>query len=76
MAYILLIVSLGVILVAAEIFTNGVEWLGVRLNLSEGAVGSILAAVGTAMPESLIPLIAFISGKGIEQQQDRPDSLT
>jgi Ca2+/Na+ antiporter len=68
MAYILLIVSLGVILVAAEIFTNGVEWLGVRLNLSEGAVGSILAAVGTAMPESLIPLIAFISGKGIEQQ--------
>ncbi|HHV34770.1 MAG TPA: sodium:calcium antiporter [Syntrophomonadaceae bacterium] len=68
MAYILLIVSLGVILFAAEIFTNGVEWLGVRLHLSEGAVGSILAAVGTAMPESLIPLIAFISGKGIEQQ--------
>jgi len=68
MAFLLLIVSLGIILVAAEIFTNGVEWLGVRLHLSEGAVGSILAAVGTAMPESLIPLIAFLSGKGIEQQ--------
>lgn len=68
MAYLLLIVSLAVILFAAEIFTNGVEWLGVRLNLSEGAVGSILAAVGTAMPESLIPLIAFLAGKGVEQQ--------
>ncbi|MGB4504498.1 MAG: sodium:calcium antiporter, partial [Syntrophaceticus sp.] len=68
MAFLLLIVSLGIILLAAEIFTNGVEWLGVKLHLSEGAVGSVLAAVGTAMPESLIPLIAFISGKGIEQQ--------
>jgi cation:H+ antiporter len=36
-----LLVSLGVILVGAEVFVNGVEWLGKRLNLSEGAVGSI-----------------------------------
>lgn len=68
MAFFLLIASLGIILFAAEIFTNGVEWLGVRLHLTEGAVGSILAAVGTAMPESLIPLIAFLFGKGLEQQ--------
>ncbi len=69
MSFLLLIISLGLILVAAEIFTNGVEWLGVRLHLSAGAVGSVLAAVGTALPESLIPLIAFITGTGIEQQQ-------
>lgn len=68
MAYLLLLVSLGIILMAAEIFTNGVEWLGLKLRLSEGAVGSILAAVGTALPESLIPLIAFVTGKGVEQQ--------
>jgi cation:H+ antiporter len=68
MSFFLLIISLGIILVAAEIFTNGVEWLGFRLHLSEGAVGSILAAVGTALPESLIPLIAFVAGTGIEQQ--------
>lgn len=68
MEYVLLIVSLGIILVAAEIFTNGVEWLGLRLRLTEGAVGSILAAVGTALPESLIPLIAFIFGKGTQEQ--------
>lgn len=60
--------SLGLILFAAEVFTNGVEWLGLRLRLAEGAVGSILAAVGTALPESLIPLIAFLLGKGVEQQ--------
>ena len=44
-----------------EFFTNGVEWVGKRFNLAEGAVGSVLAAVGTALPETLIPLIAIIT---------------
>lgn len=48
------------ILTGAKLFTNGVEWLGKRLNLSEGAVGSILAAVGTALPETMVPLIAIL----------------
>ena len=57
---ILLLVSLGIILVAAELFTNAVEWLGHKLNLNEGVVGSVLAAVGTAMPETLIPVVAIL----------------
>jgi cation:H+ antiporter len=57
---VLLVVSLALILVAAELFTNGIEWFGHRLNLAEGAVGSVLAAVATAMPETLIPVIAII----------------
>ncbi len=69
MDYLLLFVSLGIILAAAEIFTNGIEWLGLRLRLADGAIGSILAAVGTALPESLIPLIAFVLGRGVSQQQ-------
>jgi cation:H+ antiporter len=56
----LLIGSLAIILVAAELFTNGIEWLGHKLNLAEGAVGSVLAAVATAMPETLIPVIAIV----------------
>ena len=48
------------ILFGAEAFTDGVEWLGVMLNLSEGATGSILAAIGTATPETLIPVIAIL----------------
>jgi len=57
---VLLIGSLAIILVAAELFTNGIEWFGHRLNLAEGAVGSVLAAVATAMPETLIPVIAIL----------------
>ena len=60
----ILVISLGIILIGAEVFVNGVEWLGKKLNLSEGAVGSVLAAVGTALPETLIPIIAIVFGSG------------
>jgi cation:H+ antiporter len=56
----LLIVAFGLILFSSELFTNGVEWIGVRLGLGHGAVGSVLAAVGTAMPETVIPIIAIL----------------
>ena len=58
----LLAVSFAVILAGALLFTNAVEWLGRRLEVGEGAVGSLLAAVGTAMPESFIPIVAVIGG--------------
>ncbi|MEO6579037.1 MAG: sodium:calcium antiporter [Candidatus Limnocylindria bacterium] len=60
MDIVLLLGSLAIILVAAELFTNGIEWLGHKLKLAEGAVGSVLAAVATAMPETLIPVIAIL----------------
>ena len=59
MDWVLLVVALGVILGGAELFTNGVEWIGEGYGLSEGAVGSVLAAVGTALPETILPLIAI-----------------
>ncbi len=62
MEVVLLAVSFAVILAGALFFTNAVEWLGHRLELGEGAVGSLLAAVGTAMPETLIPIVAIIGG--------------
>ena len=55
-----LVVSLVAILGAAILFTNAVEMLGDRLNLGSGAVGSVLAAVGTALPETMIPVVALI----------------
>jgi cation:H+ antiporter len=61
--YFLLLVSFAVILAGALLFTNAVEWAGHRLDMGEGAVGSLLAAVGTAMPETLIPIVAVIGGK-------------
>ena len=57
-----LVGSLLLILVSCEVFTNGIEWLGARLGLSETATGSLLAAVGTAMPETIIPIIAIFLG--------------
>jgi cation:H+ antiporter len=60
MDLVLLLGALGLILVGAELFTNGIEWFGHKLNLAEGAVGSVLAAVATAMPETLIPIIAIL----------------
>ncbi len=59
-----LVVSLVIILVGAELFTNGIEWLGKHFNLAEGAVGSVLAAVGTALPETMIPLVAIVFAGG------------
>ena len=55
-----LIISLAAILGAAILFTNAVEIMGDRLQLGAGAVGSVLAAVGTALPETMIPLVAIL----------------
>jgi cation:H+ antiporter len=52
------------ILLGAELFTNGIEWFGRKLELAEGAVGSVLAAVGTALPETMIPIIAILFASG------------
>lgn len=64
----LLFLSFAVILAGALLFTNAVEWIGHRLELGEGAVGSLLAAVGTAMPETLIAIVALIgAAEGADQ---------
>jgi cation:H+ antiporter len=55
-----LVLSAVAIVVAAALFVNAVEMLGDRLNLGEGAVGSVLAAVGTALPETMIPVVAIV----------------
>ena len=62
MDWVFLVSSLLIILVAAELFTNGIEWVGEGFGLSEGAVGSVLAAIGTALPETLLPIVAIVSG--------------
>src|SRR5690349_3731582 len=60
MEVLLLLVSFAIVLTGALIFTNAVEWIGHRLEVGVGAVGSVLAAVGTAMPETLIAIVALL----------------
>lgn len=57
-----LIFFLIVIVAASELFTNAIESLGERLNFSEGVTGSLFAAVGTALPETMVPIVAIFSG--------------
>src|SRR3954465_5312429 len=51
-----------VIYLACEWFVNAVEWLGARLRVGPIAVGPVLAAVGTALPESIVTLVAVLFG--------------
>jgi cation:H+ antiporter len=60
MDLLLLAIAFLTILLGAELFTNGIEWFGRKLDLAEGAVGSVLAAVGTALPETMIPIVAIL----------------
>lgn len=61
-----LVVALIIVFLAAEVFTNALEHLGERMGVSEGVTGSIFAAVGTAMPETIIPLVAIVAGGASE----------
>lgn len=62
MVFLELLVMLIVILIAAEVFTNALEHLGEKLGISEGVTGSLFAAVGTALPETSVPLLALLAG--------------
>src|SRR5271168_2390891 len=59
---VLLIACAAAIYLSCEWFVNAVEWLGQRLNIGTMAVGTILAAFGTALPESVVTLVAVTTG--------------
>jgi cation:H+ antiporter len=69
MNVLLLLVGLAAVLGGALLFTNAVEWAGTRMNLGVGAVGTLLAGVSTALPESVIPALA------IARDQPRSDEV-
>ncbi|MFE7487784.1 sodium:calcium antiporter [Kitasatospora sp. NPDC057541] len=67
--FVLLIVCAVAIYLSCEWFVNAVEWLGERLNVGKMAVGTILAAFGTALPESVVTLVAVTTG-GTEEAKN------
>ena len=66
---IILLGSAVVIYFACEFFVNGVEWLGRKLSVGRTATGTILAAFGTALPESVVTLVAVAFGKSDAQRE-------
>lgn len=59
----LLVIALVVIVFAANLFCNALEHLGEKLKISEGVTGSIFAAVGTALPETIIPILSIAGSR-------------
>jgi cation:H+ antiporter len=57
-----LLVSAGFVYWACEYFVNGVEWVGRKAGVSQNAVGTVLAAFGTALPESVVTFVAVVLG--------------
>ncbi len=57
-----LLLGIVIILGGCELFANSVECLGDRLDMSHATVGSLLAAVGTALPETIVPILALLFG--------------
>jgi cation:H+ antiporter len=65
---VLLAAAAAVIYLSCEAFVNGVEWLGHRWNLTQTATGTVLAAFGTALPESVVTLVAAAFGSSSAQK--------
>lgn len=63
-----LLAMAGVIYVSCEYFVNGVEWTGRKLAVGQKATGTILAAFGTALPESVVTLVAVAFGVNAAQK--------
>ena len=64
----LLIGSAVVIYLSCEMFVNGVEWVGRKLAVGQKATGTILAAAGTALPESVVTFVAVAFGATAAQK--------
>lgn len=65
---ILFLACAGIIYLACEYFVNGVEWVGRRLNLGSTTTGTVLAAFGTALPESAVTFVAVVFGHNEAQK--------
>ena len=56
------------IYISCELFVNGIEWVGRKFNISDNAVGTVLAAFGTALPESVVTFMAVAFGASAHQK--------
>ena len=57
-----------IIYFSCELFVNAIEWLGRKIKISRNAVGTILAAFGTALPESVVTFVAVVFGQTAGQK--------
>jgi cation:H+ antiporter len=65
----ILLACAAVIYLSCEYFVNGVEWVGLQFGVNKNAVGTVLAAFGTALPESVVTFVAVVSGHQPAEKQ-------
>ena len=68
LSVVLFLLCAGIIYLSCEYFVNGVEWVGRRLNLGATTTGTVLAAFGTALPESAVTFVAVVFGHDAAQK--------
>lgn len=68
MVFITLTAAAILIYYSCELFVNGIEWVGRKFNISQNAVGTVLAAFGTALPESVVTFVAVVFGTTAAQK--------
>jgi cation:H+ antiporter len=69
LSVVLFLLCAAAIYLACEYFVNGVEWVGRRLGIGATATGTVLAAFGTALPESAVTFIAVVFGRNTAQKE-------
>jgi cation:H+ antiporter len=69
LAVVLLLASAAVIYLSCEYFVNAVEWAGLQWGVSRNAVGTVLAAFGTALPECVVTFVAVVFGHTDAQKE-------
>ena len=67
-AVLLFLLSAATIYFACKFFVNGIEWTGHKCGVGETATGSVLAAFGTALPESAVTFMAVVFGVSAQQK--------
>jgi len=62
------VAALLLLVLASDGFTNAVEWIGALLGLTRSAVGAIVAAIASSVPETMVAFIALVLLTGSSSQ--------
>ena len=54
------VAALVLLVLASDGFTNAVEWVGALYGLTRSAVGAVVAAIGSSLPETVVAIIALL----------------
>ena len=54
------VAALLLLVLASDGFTNSVEWIGALFGLTRSAVGAIVAAIASSLPETMVAFIALV----------------